>query len=44
VVDAGLGSNFFDQEIIRLAMRHPAPPAPRPKGPAPVAAPLEPSP
>mgnify|MGYP001548580676 FL=1 len=24
VVDAGLGSNFFDQEIIRLAMRPPA--------------------
>ena len=21
VVDAGLGSNFFDQELIRLAMR-----------------------
>lgn len=24
VVDAGLGSNFFDQEVIRLAMRPPA--------------------
>jgi enoyl-[acyl-carrier protein] reductase I len=24
VIDAGLGSNFFDQEIIRLAMRPPA--------------------
>jgi enoyl-[acyl-carrier protein] reductase I len=44
VVDAGLGSNFFDQEIIRLAMRHPAPPASRPNGPAPAAAPLDPSP
>lgn len=29
VVDAGLGSNYFDQEIIRLAMRL-NPPAPRP--------------
>lgn len=27
VVDAGLGSNYFDKEIIRLAMRLPAPPA-----------------
>lgn len=26
VVDAGLGSNYFDQEIIRLAMRAPAAP------------------
>ena len=26
VVDAGLGSNYFDQEIIRLAMRPAAPP------------------
>lgn len=26
VVDAGLGSNYFDQEIIRLAMRPPAAP------------------
>lgn len=31
VVDAGLGSNYFDQEIIRLAMRGGgAPPAPSP--------------
>lgn len=28
VVDAGLGSNYFDREIIRLAMRPDAPPAP----------------
>ncbi|MDO8544079.1 MAG: SDR family oxidoreductase [Opitutaceae bacterium] len=27
VVDAGLGSNYFDQEIIRLSMRPPVPPA-----------------
>jgi len=27
VVDAGLGSNYFDQEIIRRAMRLPTPPA-----------------
>ena len=27
VVDAGLGSNYFDQEIVRLAMRSPAAPA-----------------
>jgi enoyl-[acyl-carrier protein] reductase I len=27
VVDAGLGSNYFDQEIIRLAMRPPTPSA-----------------
>ena len=31
VVDAGLGSNYFDAEIIRLAMRTPVPPAPTPK-------------
>ncbi len=29
VVDAGLGSNYFDQDVIRLAMR----PEPAPKGP-----------
>ena len=34
VVDAGLGSNFFDQELIRLAMR----PATRPAGPKPPSA------
>jgi enoyl-[acyl-carrier protein] reductase I len=28
VVDAGLGSNYFDAEIIRLAMRAPVPPGP----------------
>jgi enoyl-[acyl-carrier protein] reductase I len=35
VVDAGLGSNYFDQEIIRLAMRPAARPqeTPNPKGP-----------
>ncbi len=34
-VDAGLGSNYFDQEIIRLAMRPPAQPVEiaNPKGP-----------
>lgn len=30
VVDAGLGSNYFDQEIIRLAMKVPAAPEPSP--------------
>ena len=35
VVDAGLGSNYFDQEIIRLAMRPAAPPSEiaKPKAP-----------
>jgi len=31
VVDAGLGSNYFDAEVIRLAMRTTVPPAPTPK-------------
>jgi enoyl-[acyl-carrier protein] reductase I len=30
VVDAGLGLNFFDQDLIRLAMRPETPPAPGP--------------
>jgi enoyl-[acyl-carrier protein] reductase I len=30
VVDAGLGANYFDKEIVRLAMRLPAPPAETP--------------
>ncbi|HYC72176.1 MAG TPA: SDR family oxidoreductase [Opitutaceae bacterium] len=33
VVDAGLGSNYFDKEIVRLAMR-PEAPAPGPRGPS----------
>ncbi|MBI4625103.1 MAG: SDR family oxidoreductase [Verrucomicrobia bacterium] len=35
VVDAGLGSNYFDQEIIRLAMRAPAVPGRTPNLKAP---------
>ena len=35
VVDAGLGSNYFDQEIIRLAMRSPSVPAAANPGPSP---------
>ena len=36
IVDAGLGLNYFDQEIIRLAMRPAAPPpeSPRPQAPS----------
>lgn len=33
VVDAGLGSNYFDQEVIRLAMRPAAPPRETPGSP-----------
>ncbi len=33
VVDAGLGSNYFDQELIRLAMRPPTPRGPGPDAP-----------
>lgn len=35
VADAGLGSNFFDKDIIRLAMRPEAPPSPRTESPEP---------